>query len=224
MAYFSTLKQILDKVESDLDLKEETFIDRAEMVGYTNEAIRDAEAEIHTIYEDYFLTRTQLSLVANVAAYALPSDMYANKLRDVVYDDGTYSYKIKREKKLTEIPLLFPSDYYTFKILNDATQGRRLVLFPTPTVSLPNVITIWYLRSAKKLVNDSDVCDIIEFTNYILAHVKRSCMRKEGHPLLPDQEQQTQEMKDLMVASLTNMIVDDDNFIEQDIEMYEEMS
>lgn len=228
MSYLQTCKEILDKVEDDLDLAEETFIDRDELKRNLNEAIRDCEAEIHTIYEDYFLVHTVIPIQANVQFYPLPSDIYAKKIRGLIFNSENnatgISYQIKRIRDFREIPLIVVSDYLQFLILNDSKLGDRLAFYPVPSQFLPANIDFYYLRRAKRMVNESDVCDIPEFVNYILAHMKYTAMKKEGHPLLGEQMQILQTEKDLMVSTLSSMIIDNDNKISLDLSIYEEHS
>ena len=44
-----TWAQVKTKIMNDLDLNEETFIRPSELLEYCNEAIDEAEAEIHTL-------------------------------------------------------------------------------------------------------------------------------------------------------------------------------
>jgi hypothetical protein len=67
-----TFAEIKAKVESDLGMEDEDFVSADEMLAYGNEAIDEAEAEIHTINEDYFLTMGPISLVSGTDSYDLP--------------------------------------------------------------------------------------------------------------------------------------------------------
>ena len=49
-----TLGQIKAKVKRDLDIESEVFIQPDELIEYINDAIDEAESEIHSLYEDYF--------------------------------------------------------------------------------------------------------------------------------------------------------------------------
>ena len=49
--------EIRSKIEQECDLEDEDFVRRDELLAYCNEAIDEAEAEIHSLYEDYFLKR-----------------------------------------------------------------------------------------------------------------------------------------------------------------------
>src|SRR3972149_6519778 len=111
-----TLAQIRTKVQNDLDLLDEDFITVAELDAYINEGIDVAEAEIHTIYEmknqHYFLSVANISLVTGTSYYASPADIYANKIRRLIYDDGSRKYKLRVIKNLDEIPLVESTEDY----------------------------------------------------------------------------------------------------------------
>lgn len=57
-----TVSQMIEKIQDEMDLQEETFISETEYISYINEAIDDVESEIMTLYEGYFNTNTTLDL------------------------------------------------------------------------------------------------------------------------------------------------------------------
>jgi len=138
-----TLSQIRTQVRRDLSMDEEQFISDAEINKYINDGIDVAEAEIHTLYEDYFLDYLSLPLSVGVDTYDLPSNIYANKIRKVIYDNGSdKEYLIARIKKLEDTMSSENenSDYYKYLITNVApstvgtavtayTVGTKLVVF-----------------------------------------------------------------------------------------------
>ncbi len=91
-----TLAEITAKIKRDLDLEAETFVRPVELTDYINEAIDEAEAEIHTLYEDYFLTTAPITLVPNQEEYDLPTDIYAHKIRRMIFNNTSSIYKIRR--------------------------------------------------------------------------------------------------------------------------------
>ena len=70
MASAFTWATLRAKIQRDLDLQDEIFITNTELLGYANEAIDEAEQEVLTIYEDYFLTNENLALVTGTAEYS----------------------------------------------------------------------------------------------------------------------------------------------------------
>lgn len=231
MATYWTWAQIKAKVEMDLDLQDEGFIQQDELLGYANEAIDEAEAEIHTIYEDYFLTSTPLALVTDEDEYALPSDIYAHKIRAIIYKSGDTIFPIVRIKDWNKfMKMAYETTYpatvtYKYIIKNaSAAAGPKIVLFPPARETTSSLATIWYLRNANRLTGDSSVCDIPEFVNFVIQFIKVRCYEKEGHPNLQFAVGALQKQRELMIETLSDMVPDGDNSIEMDLTMYEEMN
>jgi len=229
MTEYWTWQKIRDKIENDLDLQSEVFISQDELLAYANEAIREAEAEIHGIYEDYFLNRVQLTLVQGQEEYDLPTDIYAHKIRRMVYRNGTKVYTVDRIKdwrKFEEYALEMinqSSVTYNYFIIN-STAGAPKILLSPPAKEVGPLITIWYLRSANILVNLTDICDIPEFVNFVLEYMKVRCYEKEGHPNLPKAMADLEQQRQQMTSSLGSMVPDAHNEIEADLALYSEMS
>jgi hypothetical protein len=227
---YQTYSAVRQKIQRDLDIQDELFIQSDELMGYVNDAIDECEAEIMTIYEDYFLTSASLSLVQGQSDYSLPSDIYANKIRSIIYANGTTIFPITRVrdwKKFEKIALLnqYPNTVeYNYLIKNPSAQdGMKLVLIPAARETNSTAVTIWYLRNANRVTSDSSIIDIPEFVSFVIAHAKVSCLQKEGHPNLPIAIQNLEKQRQLMSETLTEMVPDQDNMIELDTTRYEEM-
>jgi len=100
-----TLKQLRDQVISDLDLQEEEWISESEINVWINEGIKSAEAQIHTLYEDYFLCESDaITIIKGQNLVDYPADIYATKVRKVIFTDGlgnsTASHEVRRIKSL----------------------------------------------------------------------------------------------------------------------------
>lgn len=218
--YSPTYADLKSYLEKELDLEDETFITDQEMQGYFNEAVDMIEAAIHNIYEDYFLTQAVFPITANTAGYALPSDIYAQKIRKILYNDnGSLKYEIRRLKKLEDILYIQSTDLYAYVILNSSTSGLQLTLYPTPQDTNSN-ITMWYIRNAKRFTADTDVCDIPEFSNVLVQFVRWKCLNKEGHPDTVQAASDLDRMRQEMVDTLTARVPDEDNFVLKDTTFY----
>lgn len=225
-----TYSQMRTKVESDLDIQDETFISPQELKDFFNEAIDEAEAEIHTLYEDYFLTRSKIPLVENQEEYDLPANIYAHKIRRVVYNNTSSIYTIKRIqdwKKFEKYSIAAnfeTSDLYQYFIVNSEVGIPKLLLVPKARETSPAVVDIWYVRQVNRMENDDDICDIPEFYNFIFQYVKVRVYEKEGHPNLPFAIQALEQQRSQMRGTLANMVPDAENKIELDMSHYEEMN
>lgn len=228
-----TYAMLRDKVLRDLDLEEETFISSSEMLSFANEAIDRCEQEVVTIYEDYFLDYEVLAIVSGQDEYELPPNIYAHKIRRMVFFDGNTVYKVKRLgdwKKFETYELdrangngvnLF--DYF----IRNAVPGAPTILF-TPVPTTMGQVRIWYLRQSNRLEDPVDILDIPEGHNYVLAYMKMKCIEKETHaeltPGLQKAIADVETERKLMVETLTAMVPDAENEIEPDFTLYEEMT
>lgn len=218
--YSPTYAELKAYLEKELDLEDETFITEDEMLSYFNEAVDMVEAAIHNIYEDYFLTTAPLAITSGTAAYNLPSDVYAQKIRKVLYNDnGSLKYEIRRIKRIEDTLYVESPDLYGYILLNSGSTGMKITLFPTPQDSNSN-ITVWYLRNAKRFTQDTDVCDIPEFTSVVVQFVRYKCLTKEGHPDAAQAAQDLERMKQEMVDTLTARVPDEDNTVLKDTTFY----
>ena len=218
----STLTQIKTKLKNDCDIFDDDFIDlTTELLGLINAAIDDAESIIHNLYEDYFLVTSTVSLVNGTQTYALPSDIFANKIRNLFYDDGSnLQYVVWRIRRFEDTMFIDSGDRYRYVLTNDSTDGVRLRLYPTPAETNTNM-KIWYIRNAKKLSAETDSCDIPEFINFIYAHVKWGIARKDKSQFdLATSEKELAVQRQLMVDTLTDMVPDDGNEILMDSSFY----
>jgi len=230
MANFWTYAQIKAKIEQDLSLEDELFVEPDELLGYVNEGIREAEAEIHGLYEDYFLTRTSITLVQGQEEYAVPSNLYAMKIRRLVYVNGSEVYKMDRLRDWHKFEdyaienVNRSSTRYVWFPLN-TTVGAPTILLAPPAKTAGAYVKLWYIRAANQLTDDDSICDIPEFVNFVMQYAKKRCYEKEvGHPSLPLAVQDLEQQRQQMVSSLATMTPDADNTIEADYSSYEEMS
>lgn len=225
-----TWDEIREKVEVELDLQGEVFIDSDELLAYANEGIDEAESQIHTLYEDYFLKSDDITLVSGTSKYVLPTDIYAHKIRKIIFRTGSEVYEVKRLRDKNKITTYANNrttnttyGIYEYFIEN-ATPGAPQIVFTPAVVHSGTFIEVWHIRNANRLVEDTDVCDIPEFVKFVMQYMKVKVYDKEGHPHLPIAMQDLEKFRQDMVSTLAGMIADDDNEIEADVSFYNEMS
>jgi hypothetical protein len=338
-----TLLELRDKVREDMDLQEETFISDSELASAANEAIDQAEQEVHTLYEDYFLTDIKLFLESGKEKYNLPGTIYAHKIRRMIFENGSEIYRVRRigdwkkfERKAIE-SVNNTSTLYEWFLVNDTQGDPEINLVPTslhtsyartisganeyidftdddgtfavtlangsftdPTLVaaaaqaamnasgssqvytvvynrqtmkfeftnttgsvfsllwssgvnasanarqalgfsgsdltglltysstygvLSGWVTCWFMRQANRLVDDTDILDIPEASNFVLRYMKNRVLEKDkDFQSLADGVRLLDEERKLMVGTLATMVPDAENDIEPDFTMYEEMS
>jgi hypothetical protein len=224
-----TLLEIREKILRDLGMQDEEIVDTDELASYVNEGVDIAEAEIHTLYEDYFLSRSTISLIAGTEEYGLPSDIYAHKIRRILYHNDAVIREIPRlrdwhkfenytlEKRFTA------GNVYEYMLINVTAGAPKILFVPTPTEA-GAFIEIWYIRNANELLLDTDICDIPEFVSFVIQYAKVKCLEKARSPKLETAIPQLESLRQQMVDTLTAMVPDADSSVEPDISHYQEHS
>ncbi len=99
--------------------------------------------------------------------------------------------------------------------------GKAIRIFPK--VGRSGKLKVWYIRNAKQLVADTDVCDIDEFERYVIQSVKTECFFKDGDPRAIQSKQLEEQLKQDMINTLSNMVPDDNTEIPMDFSFYEDV-
>lgn len=241
-----TYREVKQKVEADLDLMEETFITPDELVGYCNDAIHEAESEILKINEDYFLSQASLSLVQGQQTYSLPDGIYAQKIRSLQYVNGAINYAVRRIRGANKFDILTmvqqygPNEDYQYLLVNNNPGTQNQILLAPPARESGPFITLWHIRTAKKVPTAADegieptdpntdgqldtVLDIPEFTNFIMEFMKCKCLAKDTDPRFEMQVAAMEAQRKLMVDSLTQQVPDDDDTVVPDLSFYRDFS
>lgn len=175
-----TYGEMEDKIKRDLDLEDETFISPNEMIGYFNEALNEAESEIMALNQDYFLTKFFLPLIAGTQQYQFPDNIYANKIRGIIYSNGSIQYTVdqyRRKDKFEEIALTEQygvNDDYRYFLQSDAPGQRHLELRPPsretaimpPASNAFTPMTMWYIRNCARVPLIGEYCnpEVVNFS------------------------------------------------------------
>lgn len=218
-----TYEEIKTKVQNDLDMLDEDQITADEWLGYYNEAVDEAEAEIHTLGREslYFKVHDVLPVEEGENLVDLPSDIYANKIICLLYNNGVDKYEIKRIKDPRIIPDIQSEDPYRYDLVN--FENPQVELHPAPRAENgPDNFGIYYIRNAARATGDDSVCDIPEFVNFIFAHMKKRALEKDSNPLMLKWDAETEKQRTLMTSTLADMVVDDDNQIPIDQSFYQD--
>lgn len=236
-----TFRELKQQVIDDLDLQDEIFVTEYDLYRWLNDAIESAEAQIHTLYEDYFLSRTEYTISSGEYLLDYPSDIYASKVRKMLFKESnnapnTASHEILREKDLITAEA---RDIYensssqptlTWIGTNSSSEGRKVRLFPKLTRN--GIIVMYYIRNAAKVVYDSntsewvnqdDVCDIDEFERYLVQAVKTQVYLKDGDIRAEDSKGLEEQLKKDMVETLSNRVPDNNDEIVMDLSHYSDM-
>jgi len=222
---YSELKQ---DVLVALDMNNEDFVRESEFIMYLNDALSECEAHLVKMDKDYFLKNARLKdtttpvpntgLVAGTSEYAFPADIYGNKIKEMVYNNGSDVYEIRKIRGANRFGFVEPIEnetvtnpYLEYLIINDSTaNGMRIKMVPTPRET-GDYVSIWYHRSAERIPANptgAEYIDIPEFYTYIKAAVAAKCALKEGHPRLQALIGEWQYFRELMLTTLSEQTQD----------------
>jgi hypothetical protein len=229
---FWTWTEIWDKVKSETDLDDEDdFVDETEAMGFANDAIDEAEANIHTLYEDYFLSRGTITLVNGTDAYSLPTTIYAHKIRKVIYFNGSKIYEVKRLRGLDKF-LAYrharassnSQDYVYF--ITNTTPGTPQITLSPAAYEAGAYVELWFIRQANRLALGADVCDIPEFASFVMDYLRERIewKRAAGSPRHMTTVEKLNATRQTMIDTLTAMVPDEDNEIVPNFGAYEDMN
>jgi len=229
MPQFETWASFKAKVERDLDIQGEVFVRPDELLGYANEAIDEAESEILGLNQDYFLARDTLTLVIDQQAYALPENIFAKKIRRIVYNNGSSVYSVKHLKdwhKFESLALseqFITADVYRYMLVNTTPGQPEILISPNPSEQA--TLDIWYTRQANRMTgDDADIVDIPECLTFLTQFVKVRVYEKEGHPNFTAAVSILEQQRALMRQKLADSVPDADNEIEADYSIYTDMN
>lgn len=227
----STLLELRTMVRTDMDLLDEPAVSDAEINSKINEGIKVAAAKILGLYEDYFLKRgTPISLVAGQAEYNYPTDIFGNKLRALIYRNGSTINEIPRQgpQKLdsflaterAEALGSWSSDNCSYRPLNTSFR-----ISPVPTSNETDVLIPWYIRDAAKLTVDGDSCDIPEWENVVVTYAKwKIASNKPGLGDAQKLQTELEALMGIMEDSLSNRVPDQWDLVDKDTSLYQEHS
>lgn len=223
-----TWAELSAKIKRDIDTEDEIFVTPAELIGYGNEAIDDIEKKIHTLCEDYFITRTSVPVVPGIEEIDLPTDIYANKIREVIYVTGGQTFPAKQLKNWRKFARYEDdianspgaTNSYSYFVINSVAGAPKLILSPTPVEA--GILKIWYIRNANEIIDDTSVLDIPEAATYVTKYCTHKIMKKELHPLVDSAKMEVDETLADTVADLSQMFPNNETELEPDYTFYSE--
>jgi hypothetical protein len=226
---YLTWGQIKAEVQKDHGIEGDPDYDETELVNMANRAINRVESRILQLQQDYFLDKTEIAVTAGTSEYALPSDIYAYKIRRVFWkEDGFNTRKLYRATNIDDMEETSNYGYYDYDkklrymVLNDATTGPRI------TLSYSNAdatLIVYYTRNAARFNDvdgDSQVCDIPEFADAVIAYMKYLVEMKDKSPTVGATKQDYIDIITELTSSLGQAVNDEDMMIEPDTEIFDD--
>jgi hypothetical protein len=220
-----TWGEIREKIENEFDLQEEPdILSTGELCGYLNDAIDSVEQHFIKLGDYFYSISDPITVVAGTKDYVLPEKIYANKIRQIIYDG---EYEVRPIKNVKNIPFISDStgSDYTYKIVNNPGERPKIRLFPTPTSS--GELEIHYTRNAAQIDPDGDddqEIDIPEANLYIHHYIKMKIYEKEkNYQMFESYKGIIEEVEKDLIDALDAQLDDESNTIDPDVEIYQDM-
>lgn len=233
MAYKTKL-QVETKIKRDLDLEEESFIQPLELTEYINDAITVIEAYINTLglKDQYLRKRTTISLVSGTADYAVPTDLFEDKIKEVVYSNGATIYQVKplvhssAAEEIEHLNRFSTTDLYKYRIKNESSAAKYLQIIPTSRETTANALVVEYYRDLERVSSDSDLVEVPDVAlQFLYQDVRCRVYEKMNDANYQVSLVERERLRDLMISTLEGQLADQrHNLIELDKSIYEESS
>lgn len=228
-----TLLQLRGDVQDDMDLADNNaLVPNALLDKYINNAIDTVEQILIPLDQDYLLSSEDINLVADQADYSLPTTIFGNKIRGIVYNNGNDIYEILPMRRQgvfynANISEQFEDSTRKYRYLirnSDAATGFKLRLYPTPPANETGTVEVWFLRNFARLSSDSDVCDAPEAYNLIRAICRRSALAKIHAGIIPPTAQADVDRETLLYREAMGVKIVDEHSgqVDADLSHYQE--
>jgi hypothetical protein len=213
-----TLADLTTKVQNDLELHGENFVEPIDIGSFVNDAIDDAEQIIVDLFSDFFLTFKDIEVKAGQSLIPLPIDLYEARIRGFYYSESGFNslqpsgrcYKVKK-LPLELLSNIQAGDDYQYRLINRTNVGMLLHMFPPIAEDSVNRFRLWYIRKAKRVINPSDYLENGIRPQFVLAHTKCSAMKKEGDPALEIEKQNLTAQMESLKSTLSRLSDDDED-------------
>lgn len=190
-----TLSEFRSIIRSDISMNDTSFLPNTLLDDFINRGISKAERIIHTLYEDYFKTFIDLKLVSGRAAYSLPVDIYAEKIKNFIYASGTDVYEITAiDDEYKTLKTTTPYQYDLLNVgnvvVNSYTVGTKTVVFKTDHyLSVGDSVTFYQsdlstIRGSADVVASVVDAYTITITTGIAALTGNDVLRKVGTTIM----------------------------------------
>lgn len=198
------------EIISECNIEGEDFISSTELLTWGNEGKDEAEAEIVGLYDKYLETEGYLALTINVKLFNLPTDIYANKITGLFYNNGSEKYEITLIKNKKDIYNISENDNYRYTIVNSTAGGIQLKLHPASRETASQNVVIHYIRESQALASDASLMDIPLADSFIKQYVKDKIKEKEIGPMnLQSESPMMAKERRLLLEALSHMIPSD---------------
>lgn len=210
MAFNPTVQELVTLVRQRANMENTQFVTDDEIVALLNRSHTELYDTLVGVYEDYFVTSTPVSIVANTEYYALPTDFYKALGMDLNIDSERsislkrFQFTERNRYKTTIYAPHIPASIYQYHV-----EGTNIRFIPKPREAKTAVL--WYIPLPSKLVlstpgtGEVSSLDIrmAMYDDYLVVDSAINCLLKEESDvsaLLVEREQ----IKQRILAAVPN--------------------
>jgi hypothetical protein len=173
-----SVRELRERIRRRTDQENSAFIDDEELLEYINSAYAEYYGLLTTVYEDYNVSTSDFTTIADANLYNLPSNFF--KLLGVDYNADSdkpielepFAFSERNRQGRTVVDDSYRTNV-KYKILGDA-----ISFVPTPDAG--KKIRLWYVPSAPKLLQDTQLIDGINgYEEMIICEVAMKIMNKQ---------------------------------------------
>lgn len=170
------ISAIITLAKQRADMENTNFVSDAEWLTYADQSYRKFYNLITTLYEDYNVTSTDITTIANTEEYTLPTGFLKTRLVEIL---GATTYPLTmRQWTLSEKNRLHYS--VSGHPIRYAVYGDKLRLIPAPKGSW--TVRLWYVPTAPAITATSQAVEVYNgFDEYIVLDMAiRARMKEES--------------------------------------------
>jgi len=219
-----SLDRLTTKIQRDLELHAEVFIQPEDIQSFINDAIDDAEELIVDCFSDFFLSFKDYTAEAGQEFFEFPDDIYEMRIRGLYYDRNSFAqagsvsgswYKLKKIP-LEQMAAVDQNDSYRYRLINSQA-GKQISIFPAIRTDSEGRFKLWYIRKAKRLAEASDVLEAGLRPQFIISHAKVSILAKERSDMVGLEAEKLSGQREKLLDSLSRVSDDaEDSYLEPD--------
>lgn len=164
-----TLGQLKTQSRQRADMENSTFISDAELTSLINSSAAELYDLLIGVYEDYKISSSTVSVVANTDTYTLPADFYKLRGVDLVLDSLGNAVTLKPFNFSERNAYMFTPTWNVVGLayLRYHMQGNSIRFVPVPNTTAS--VKLWYIPAITRLVIDADTLDGVNgFEEYVI--------------------------------------------------------
>lgn len=167
------VSDLITGVRQRADMENTNFVTDAEVIKFLDQGYRKFYNLVTTEYENYYVSETNITLVASQEDYDLPSDFYKLLGFDLVTGDKRFTmfpWTLNERNRLINGWIGRPVRYIL--------KGGKVKFTPTPTA--PGTVVCYYVPSPTALTTSSQSVEVFNgYDEFIMLDAAIKCLQKE---------------------------------------------